>query len=427
MDIKIPFLGDGIESANVISVLVNVGDTVEIDDTLFELETDKATAPVPATVGGTIESIIAKEGDVVKEGTVVAKVTQSAGSEPAASEPAPAVAQPVQAVAPVAATVVSPQATVVQKDYQVAGDIQSVNAAPSIKKFAYLSNLDLARIQGTGSGGRVTWDDVKQYVSFLQATAFEQSEAVAATPAKPAPKKIDFEKFGSVTREPISSLRGKIADHLSNAWQTIPHVTQFGDINITPLMEIRKKTNAKLKKGDVKLTVTIFVMKAIVETLKEFPTFNASLGENELILKHYFHMGVAVDTDAGLVVPVIKDIDKKSLQETAKELDSLAENARNKALAVADIQGASFTLSNLGGLGASHFTPIVNDPEVAILGTGRAMPRVILDEKTNKVSNALMMPVALSYDHRVIDGADGARFMQALTNNIENFNEKWAK
>ena len=271
--------------------------------------------------------------------------------------------------------------------YESTGNINDVKSAPSIKKFAHLSGLDLNRISGTGNGGRVTWDDVAAYVAFIQSKAFsEQStDSSVTTSPKASPKpSIDFASFGPIRKEPVSSLRQKIANHLTNAWQTIPHVTQFGDINISPLMAIRKSTNDAIKKSEMKLTVTIFVMKAIAETLKEFPSFNASLVDNDLIIKEYIHMGVAVDTDSGLVVPVIRDIDKKSLQETAQELDKLAQKARDKALAVRDIQGASFTLSNLGGLGASHFTPIVNDPEVAILGTGRANFRPKYNEKNKR-------------------------------------------
>ena len=239
---------------------------------------------------------------------------------------------------------------------------------------------------------------------------------------------IDFSKFGPVETLKLTSLRQKISSHLSHAWNDIPHVTQFADIQIDHVMALRKTLNAKLKKNEIKLSVTVFILKAIAETLKSFDHFNASLnGDNELIIKKYYHLGVAVDTDSGLVVPVIRDVDKKSLQEIAFDLDGLAQKARDKQLSLEDIQGATFTLSNLGGLGASHFTPIVNSPEVAILGTGRANFVARVDNKTKEIFNHLMMPVALSYDHRVIDGADGARFVQTLTQNIESFDKKWVK
>ena len=351
------------------------------------------------------------------------------GAEASSSTPAPApevtpqAPQPSIPVAPVAQPL-SPSNTT----YKPSGDISSVNAQPSILTFAHLSGLDITRIQGTGHGGRITWDDVKSFVAYLQSSAFSENQAQSET-KKPTPKPtVDFSKFGPTETKKLTSLRQKISSHLSNAWNEIPHVTQFADIQIDHVMALRKTLNTKLKKNDIKLSVTVFILKAIAETLKSFDQFNSSLnGEDELIIKKYYHLGVAVDTDAGLVVPVIRDVDQKSLQEIANDLDVLAQKARDKQLAVEDIQGATFTLSNLGGLGASHFTPIVNSPEVAILGTGKANFVAQYDDKTKSISNRLKMPVALSYDHRVIDGADGARFVQVLTENIESFDKKWVK
>ncbi len=424
MDIKIPFLGDGIDSANVVAILVQPGDTVEIDQTLLELETDKATAPVPSLSIGTVEQVIVKEGDVVKEGMVVVKLSGS-------SEDVPKTTPPVETVKPVPET--QPEKVVSMVDtnnatYDSLGDITEVNAQPSIKTFAHLSGLDISRIQGTGHGGRVTWNDVKSFVSFLQSKAFSDDQTVTETKTAVTKPSIDFSKFGPIETLKLTSLRQKISSHLSHAWNDIPHVTQFADIQIDHVMGLRKTVNAKLKKNEIKLSVTVFILKAIAETLKSFDQFNASLnGDDELIIKKYYHLGVAVDTDSGLVVPVIRDVDKKSLQEIAVDLDALAQKARDKQLSLEDIQGATFTLSNLGGLGASHFTPIVNSPEVAILGTGKANFVAKVDNKTKEIFNHLMMPVALSYDHRVIDGADGARFVQTLTQNIESFDKKWVK
>lgn len=425
MDIKIPFLGDGIDSANVVAILVKPGDKVEVDQTLLELETDKATAPVPSLSVGTVEQVIVKEGDVVKEGMVVVKLG-------ATSLDAPNDSQPIESVKPVSPTQLKEKLVssvdIKHGVVESLGDITQVNAQPSIKTFAHLSGLDITRIQGSGYGGRVTWSDVALFVSFLQSKAFSESENVVEAKKTVSKPSIDFSKFGSVETIKLTSLRQKISNHLSNAWTDIPHVTQFADIQIDHVMDLRKSANAKLKKNEIKLSVTVFILKAIAETLKLFDQFNSSLnGDDELIIKKYYHLGVAVDTDAGLVVPVIRDVDKKSLQEIALDLDTLAQKARDKQLSLDDIQGATFTLSNLGGLGASHFTPIVNSPEVAILGTGQANFVAKFEEKSNKISNHLMMPVALSYDHRVIDGADGARFVQALTQNIESFDKKWVK
>jgi pyruvate dehydrogenase E2 component (dihydrolipoamide acetyltransferase) len=425
MDIKIPFLGDGIESANVVAILVQPGDAVDVDQTVLELETDKATAPVPSLSLGTVDQVIVKEGDVVKEGMVVVKLT-------GASTDAPKTVESSKPVSPAPVTPLPKKATPLPEpsaaSYDSFGDISQVNAQPSIKTYAHLSGLDISRIQGTGHGGRVTWDDVRSFVAFLQSKAFSEVE-VATETKKPAVKPpIDFSKFGPIETLKLTSLRQKISSHLSHAWNDIPHVTQFADIQIDHVMALRKTLNAKQKKNEIKLSVTVFILKAMAETLKSFDQFNASLnGDDELILKKYYHLGVAVDTDSGLVVPVIRDVDKKSLQEIAVDLDALAQKARDKQLSLEDIQGATFTLSNLGGLGASHFTPIVNSPEVAILGTGKANFVAKLDDKTREIANHLMMPVALSYDHRVIDGADGARFVKTLTQNIESFDKKWVK
>ena len=430
MEVKIPFLGDGIDTANVASILVSPGDSVSVDDTVVELETDKATAPVPSLYDGTVESISVSEGDVVKEGMVVVVLSGSGeqSNAPDIKVDSVTVATP-QAVqpAPVQQFVQVPSVS-----YEISKDWDQIAAAPSIFKFARLSGLDLGRVSGTGHGGRITWSDIQTYMAFVQSEAFTKSASVASNtdvPVVSKPKKpvVDFSKFGPIETQKISTLRQKISEHLSNAWTEIPHVTQFADIQMDSIMSLRKELNTKLKKKDVKLSVTVFVLKAIAQTLAAFENFNASLVDNELIIKKYIHLGVAVDTDAGLVVPVIRDVDKKSLQDIAKQLDELAEKARNKALSLDDIQGATFTLSNLGGLGASHFTPIVNSPEVAILGTGRANYSVSYNEKEDKLTNRLLMPVALSYDHRVIDGADGARFIQELTKNIESFDKKWVK
>jgi len=428
MDIKIPFLGDGIESANVVAILVKPGDSVAIDQTLMELETDKATAPVPSLFDGVVDQISVKEGDVVKEGMLV--VTLSGGgtsavasvSSPTPKQSSPPVQESSHPQRPSA--LVPPQIN--PQDLTPIGDISLVKAAPSIFKFAKLSGLDLTRVRGSGHGGRITWDDIKAYVISLQSQLSDPVN-VPESPKQSVKPKIDYASFGPIETQQLSSLRQKISNHLSNAWSDIPHVTQFADIQIDHIMALRKSLNLKLKKTDIKLSVTVLILRAIAETLKEHSVFNASLDGDQLVLKKYVHLGVAVDTDSGLVVPVIRDVDKKSLQDIAKELDELASKARDKKLAVQDIQGATFTLSNLGGLGASYFTPIVNSPEVAILGTGMASFVPKYDEASKAITNHLMMPIALSYDHRVIDGADGARFVQTLTKNIQEFDKKWVK
>ena len=290
--------------------------------------------------------------------------------------------------------------------------------------------LDLTRIPGSGNGGRITIEDVRTYIHALQSGAFSQAPVLQAQPViqeKPSKPSIDFSKWGSVRKEPFSSLRQKIAENLTTTWNEVPHVTQFEEADLTSVMALRKKYNPKYEKKNAKLTVTVFVMKALVEALKQYESFNASYDDNtkELVLKEYFHLGVAVDTDSGLVVPVIRDVDKKSMKDLAIELNEMAEKARNRKLGIEDMRGGCCTISNLGSLGVGQFTPIVNAPEVAILGIGRGYEKPIMKDK--KLHSYLTMPLALSYDHRVIDGADGARFIVAFKKALESFDESLLK
>ncbi|MBT5954280.1 hypothetical protein HOG98_06125 [bacterium] len=430
MDIKIPFLGDGIDSAIVLSVNVAVGDNVDLDQTIIELETDKAVAPVPTLAAGKIQTITVKEGDVVSQGSTIA--TLEGGSSAAPSDkgnaettaaPAPvAVAQQV-----IATTQSVPTPTSYSSEAYQATNGQAASTAPWIRYITDTLGLDLGRINGTGRSGRITIEDVKKYVNFLQTSAFQAKvqEQVAPTEAKPTKKDIDFSKWGEVEITPVSSLRQKISDNLVDSWNSIPHVTQFDDANITDLMALRKKYVDKYKKKGVRLTVTVLMMKAAVETLKKFPQFNSSIQSGQLITKKYFNIGIAVDTEKGLLVPVIKDVDKKSLFQLSEELAEVAEKAKNRRLTLDDMQGGTFTISNLGGLGVGQFTPIVNQPEVAILGLSKGQKKLYLEGAN--LLEADMLPLSLSYDHRVIDGADGARFMRTFINELENFNEKALK
>lgn len=440
MDVKIPFLGDGIDSATIIDVLVSPGDTVAVDDTLAEMETDKATAPVPSTVAGVVEVIHVNEGDTVSQGMLVASIKSEGGEEsPSASSANDSTAesvnaQPVpQAQAPVPAA--ATQTSTAPSSYQYVSSTGSPPpTSPSIRKMAQQIGLDLARIQGSAKGGRITLDDVRAHMTMLQAKAFAapspstNSGAATSAAAVDAPKPLpDFSKFGAIRKEKMTSLRQKIASNLHSAWNRIPHVTQFHDADITDLMTIRKKAVPKYEKKKARLTVTVFLLKAIVETLKKHPHFNASYDETtqELIFKEYYHIGMAVDTDNGLIVPVIRDVDKKSMLELSLELADISERARERKIGVDDIQGASFTLSNLGGLGVGQFTPIVNHPEVAILGVGRGGLKPVQNGK--KIDYRSTMPLSLSYDHRVIDGADGARFIYDLAQSLESFDESLLK
>ena len=417
MIMKLPNLGDGITTATVLSILIKPGDRIEKNQTILELETDKATAPIPASESGVVDKILVKEGDTVSAGTPVISLVASAG-ETAASAP---VAAPVaQTPAPVMQAIQPPTITATSAPLPVSSGKEPVTS-PSIRKMAREFGLDLTRVSGTEHGGRIVMADIRAYMYELQSHVCQPNQTTAtASPAPTPAPQIDFSKWGDVTIKPISSLRKKIGQKMSEAWTTVPHVTQFEDADITNLMELRKTYNEQIKNKEGKLTLTVFALKILVETLKKFPKFNASLdaqGQN-LILKNYFNIGVAVDTENGLIVPVIKDVDKKSMEDLSLELNLLAEKARKRQIGLEDLQGGSFTLSNLGGLGVSHFTPIINTPEVAILalGAGRLKPVIFNKE----LATRLIMPIALSYDHRVIDGADGARFIRELVNNLEN-------
>ncbi len=413
MKVQIPYLGDGIGSATVLSVFVSVGDRVEKDQSILELETDKAVAPVPSSATGVVEQILVKSGDTVSSGTAVL-ILQSNQSNTLVSSPketeAPVVSEyqtatPKQSPAPLRTSSAFP-----------------VAASPSLRKLALQIGLDLNRINGSGRGGRIELKDVKTYIHTLQ--------SLTEVPPYPAPEKpvvkqpaFDFAKLGSVERKPLSSLRKKIGEKMAASWKGVPHVTQCDEADITELMQLRKKLSQDYEKKGAKLTVTAFAIKAVIQALQKFPTFNSSFDEasGELILKSYYHIGIAVDTEAGLIVPVIRNADQKTLLDLSLELSSLAKKARSRALTLDDLQGGSFTLSNLGGLGAGLFTPIVNIPEVAILGLSKASLKPVV--KNNVIDMRWVMPVSLSYDHRIIDGADGARFTREIVTSLENIKE----
>jgi pyruvate dehydrogenase E2 component (dihydrolipoamide acetyltransferase) len=298
-----------------------------------------------------------------------------------------------------------------------------------LRRWARELGINLGKIRGSGPGGRIETSDVKSYIQRLQASAAKAKAvpAASATPAKPAAEQIDFSKWGPILKKPITPLRNVIARRMLENWNAIPHVTQFDDADFSKLNELRKKYAAAYEAKGSKLTLTPLVLKAVAATLKKHPIFNSSLDEvaNEIILKEYIHLGIAVDTDAGLIVPVIRDVDKKSVLELAKELEVLAQKARDRKVSGDDLKGGTFTISNQGAIGGAHFTPIVNKPEVAILGLGRgAMKPVVRD---GKIEARMMTPIGLSYDHRVIDGGSAARFTVDLLAALQDFSEDVVK
>ncbi|MBW3498057.1 dihydrolipoyllysine-residue acetyltransferase [Janthinobacterium sp. NKUCC08_JDC] len=414
VEVTVPDIGD-FKEVEVIELMVKVGDSIKVDQSLLTVESDKASMEIPSSHAGIVKELKVKVGDKVAKGSLVLVVETTGGAAPAAAAPAAqAAAAPAAAVAsaPVAAAAPAPAAA-------PAVNGKLAHASPSIRKFARELGVDLTRVGGSGPKGRITQEDVQNFVKGVM------SGAVAAPNAPVAAKggsgvgldllpwpSLDFSKFGTTELLPLSRIKKISGPNLHRNWVMIPHVTQFDEADVTDLEAFRVDTNAANAKNKdaAKLTMLAFVIKASVAALKKFPAFNASLdakGEN-LILKQYYNIGFAADTPNGLVVPVIKGADQKSVSQIAREMTELSLQAREGKLKPADMQGASFTISSLGGIGGTHFTPIVNAPEVAILGLSKASIKPVWDGKA--FQPRLMMGTSLSYDHRVVDGAMGARF-----------------
>ena len=426
MDVKLPHLGEGADSGTVVNLFVKEGDQIAKDQPILELENEKAVATIPSTAAGTISKVFVKAGDKISVGQRILSVSGD-GAAPAAAKPA-ADAPKAKAKAP------APEPEAEQEEAPSAEDSESIEksnaevaASPSIRKLAKDLGIDLAKVRGSARGGRVTIEDVRAYIQRLQRLASQPKAAAGAAPAKPAPEQVDFSKWGSVTKKPLSPLRQVIARRMTENWNAIPHVTQFDDADITGLLALRKKYVDAYEKKGARLTVTSFVLKAVADTLKKHPVFNSSLDEvaQEIVFKDYVHIGIAVDTEAGLIVPVLRDADKKDLVQLSRDLEELATKARERKVSGEELKGGSFTISNQGGIGGAHFTPIVNKPEVAILGLGKGANKAVV--RDGKIEPRTMLPLGLSYDHRVIDGGAAARFIVDLVKVIENFDEKVVK
>lgn len=426
MDIKIPFLADGVTSGTVVSVLIQNGDKITKDQTILEIETDKAVAPIPAPQGGTVTAVLVKEGDSVSVGQSIVRVEDGSSTEATEAPETTSKAEVKPAKNQTRTQTTPPAQQTAQPPVNASAGATSA-ASPTVRKTAREIGIDLSRVRGTESGGRISMHDLRDYVQYIQNIAFQQSGQVPVVANVPntsttkVAESIDFTKWGTVSKKPFTSLRKIIAERMTTSKQTIPHVTIFEDADITELMQLRKKQLAKFEKKGVRLTLTAFIIKAVANALKKNPIFNASLDEvaKEIIIKEYIHLGIAVDTDAGLMVPILRDADKKSVFDIAKELVILAEKARTRTVSVDEMKGGSFTISNQGGIGGGHFTPVINKPESAILGLGksRLKPTVVGD----KIESRMIMPVCVSYDHRIIDGGDSARFIVDLVDAIQNF------
>ena len=434
LEVKIPDIGDFKEVA-VIEVLVKPGDTVKAEDSIITLESDKATMDVPSPAAGVVKDIKVKVGDNVSQGSLVLTLDTDATAAPAAAPAKPAAAAPAapaaKAVAPepgvqsaAAATGVAPapghpEAPIAPPAVVLmpgpaefvaasAGGHRS-HAAPSVRRFARELGVDISKVKGSGPKGRILQADVQAYVKAALSGA--RPAAGGVLDLLPWPK-VDFAKYGSIETQPLSRIKKISGANLIRNWVMIPHVTQFDEADITELEEFRVAVNKEQEKNGIKVTILAFLIKAAVAALKKFPEFNSSLDGENLIIKHYYHIGFAADTPNGLVVPVIKDADKKSMLDIAREATELAKKARDGKLSPAEMQGGCFSISSLGGIGGTAFTPIINAPEVAILGVSRAEIKPKWDGK--EFTARLMLPLSLSYDHRVVDGASGARFITHL-------------
>ncbi|KAG8153883.1 dihydrolipoyllysine-residue acetyltransferase [Burkholderia catarinensis] len=413
LEVKVPDIGD-YKDVPVIEIGVKVGDTVEKEQSLVTLESDKATMDVPSPAAGVVKDIKVKVGDSVSEGTLIV-LLEAAGAPaaaPQASAPAPAAAAPAPAPAAAPAKA-APAPAAAAPAAAPSGEYRASHASPSVRKFARELGVEVARVQGSGPKGRITKEDVTGFVKGVM-TGQRAAPAAAAAPAGggelnllPWPK-VDFSKFGPFEAKPLSRIKKISGANLHRNWVMIPHVTNNDEADITELEALRVQLNKEHEKAGVKFTMLAFVIKAVVAALKKFPTFNASLDGDNLVFKQYFHVGFAADTPNGLVVPVIRDADKKGLVDIAKEMSDLSKAAREGKLKPDQMQGGCFSISSLGGIGGTNFTPIINAPEVAILGLSRGQTKPVWDGK--QFVPRLMLPLSLSYDHRVIDGAEAARF-----------------
>jgi len=414
VEVKVPDIGD-FDSVEIIEILVSVGDQIAEEDSLITVESDKASMEIPSSHAGTVKEIKVNIGDSIAEGAVVVVIEASAAAEATPAEavsqaPKEEVAAPAKAPEPAPVAAIKAEARPSPTANIDPVSFKNAHASPSVRKFARELGVDLSKVGGTARNSRIVKDDVQAFVKKVMSSGGASVNGGAALGVEPMPE-IDFSQFGEIEIKPLSKINKLTGKFLHRNWVSIPHVTQFDEADITSLEAFRKQSNKEYEKEGVKFTMLSFIMKAVAAGLKKYPRFNSSLepsGEN-LILKNYFNVGVAVDTPDGLVVPVIRDVDKKSLVEISMELREISGKARDKKLKPSDMQGGSISISSLGGIGGTKFTPIVNAPEVAILGVSKAEMKPVWNG--TEFEPKLMCPLCLSYDHRVIDGADGARFI----------------
>ncbi len=433
VEVRVPDIGD-FKDVAVIEVLVKPGDAIKIEQSLITVESDKASMEIPSAAAGVLKELKVKVGDVVNIGDLVAILEGVAGAAPAPSAAAAPAAAATAPVAQAAASAPAASATtaVAAPPHEPGSPTANLpHASPSIRKFARELGVPLEEVKGSGPKGRITEEDVQNFTRAVMSGASQTKAQAAKAPAGggggggggelnllPWPK-VDFTKFGAVERKDLPRIKKISGANLHRNWVMIPHVTSYDDADITELEAFRGSTNKENEKSGIKVTMLAFVIKAVVAALKKFPDFNASLDGDQVVYKQYFHIGFAADTPNGLVVPVLRDADKKGILQISAEMGELAKKARDGKLSGADMQGGCFSISSLGGLGTTYFTPIINAPEVAILGLSRSAMKPVWDGKS--FEPRLMMPLSLSYDHRVIDGASGARFTTYLTQVLADY------
>jgi pyruvate dehydrogenase E2 component (dihydrolipoamide acetyltransferase) len=436
MDVKLPRLAEGVDSGTVVSILVSEGQEIKKDQPFIELETQKAVGSIPSPESGTVSKIHVKEGMEVAVGQLLISISTDKGS--AVSTPVTAqdrsAPSAVERVVQTQSSTPSPGGTAVisapkTDDYRYESKSGlPPPAAPSIRKIAAELGIDLTRIKGSEAGGRIVLADLRAYIQRLQQRSFEEPKERTTT-VSPAPRgePVDFSKWGPIRRERMSPLRGTVSRRMVESWTTIPKINQFDDVDITDLLALRKKHASAYEKKGSHLTLTSFLLRVIANALGKYPRVNASIDEStsEIIYKDYFHIGVAVDTEGGLIVPVLRDVDKKTLFELSKELHELTEKTRQRKVSLEELQGGTFTISNQGSIGGGHFTPIIYAPQVAILGVGQGQPKPVVVEGSIVIRT--LLPVCLAYDHRVLDGADAVRFLKEIIAGLENFSEAQVK
>lgn len=420
-ELILPNLGEGIEGAEVSEISVSIGDKVSLDDTVLVLESDKASMEIPAENEGIVKEILVSVGETVKTGQALLKIKHS-DEKTDKKEPKEKPLETKTSQKSTELPLAAPTPTI-ESELQLSGSdtTNNVFASPGVRRLSRELGINLQVINGTGEKGRITKDDLNGYIKIQMLLS---NRGIP----KPEPE-IDFSKWGNIERQKLTKIQRITGQRLQSAWQSIPHVTQFDEADITELSQYRKNLNEKNTKKKTKLTFLPFLMKAISKVLRERPVFNSSLdtqGEN-LIIKNYYNIGVAVDTPTGLVVPVVSGVDKKNIYELSEELIDISQRARNKKLKPKEMTGGTFTISSLGGVGGKFFTPIINPPEVAILGVSKSWWESIYDQKTKKQALKYIMPFSLSYDHRVIDGVAGAAFTKRFSNllsDLSTFQEK---